>query len=46
MNIFTKTNYEKGLESDENVNEPIKITKDDIMEMVEKSIKKILSKQN
>ena len=38
--------YKKGLESDENVNESIKITKDDIMEMVEKSIKKILSKQN
>ena len=38
--------YKKGLEGDENVNESIKITKDDIMEMVEKSIKKILSKQN
>ena len=38
--------YKKGLEGDENVNETIKITKDDIMEMVEKSIKKILSKQN
>lgn len=38
--------YKKGLEEDENVNETIKITKDDIMEMVEKSIKKILSKQN
>lgn len=38
--------YKKGLEGDENVNESIKITKDDIMEMVEESIKKILSKQN
>ena len=38
--------YKKGLEGDKNVNETIKITKDDIMEMVEKSIKKILSKQN
>ena len=36
--------YKKGLEDDENVNESIKITKDDIMEMVEESIKKILSK--
>ena len=34
------------MKGDENVNETIKITKDDIMEMVEKSIKKILSKQN
>lgn len=38
--------YKKGLEDDENVNESIKITKDDIMEMVEESIKKILLKQN
>lgn len=38
--------YKKGLEGDENVNESIKITKDDIVEMVEESIKKILSKQN
>ena len=38
--------YKKGLEDDENVNESIKITKDDIMEMVEKAVKKILLKQN